>query len=495
MQTFGTFCSLLTIAPKGKPRGPFVLKPAQRMFAQDAVGWDIILKGRQMGFSSLALARDVYIATTQFDRSIVVLVQSDQDNRAVNNFTATIRSYLDDLRRVGVGFTLARDTAGEIVVNDTRSTIRVIPAGASPTSAAKSLRGLRVTDLHTSEMPFWDRAEETLLGALESVPPKHLGSTVLHESTPNGATGPFYEYCSLARSGASDLKFHFYPWFLDPDYAIPGPPLEPANEYERYIVETYKLSSDQLRFWRQKLEEKLGNLDAMLQEYPFDPDTCFLKSGRGFFDTERVRSMIASAVLPIHKDGDLRVWQWARPGYRYVIGADTAEGKLAGEKSRRNADSSVAVVYELGTGKHVATLRCQLVPWDFARELQKLSHTFNNATVAVERNNHGHAVIQALQQRFRCPLYYHHDGKAGWLTSEASRAPMLDGLDASMRREVWRSNDRELLSELGDFVINDRGKPEAAKGKHDDMVMAAAIGWAVATRPRQRRVLSNLGSY
>ena len=35
--------------------------------------------------------------------------------------------------------------------------------------------------------------------------------------------------------------------------------------------------------------------------------------------------------------------------------------------------------------------------------------------------------------------------------------------------------DPDILKEFKTFVINDRGKPEAAPGHHDDHVLAAAI--------------------
>ena len=48
-----------------------------------------------------------------------------------------------------------------------------------------------------------------------------------------------------------------------------------------------------------------------------------------------------------------------------------------------------------------------------------------------------------------------------------------------MAAELMEGNfdipDEEILSEMKVFVINDRGKPEAAPGHHDDHVLAAAI--------------------
>ncbi len=42
------------------------------------------------------------------------------------------------------------------------------------------------------------------------------------------------------------------------------------------------------------------------------------------------------------------------------------------------------------------------------------------------------------------------------------------------------------------FIVNERGRPEAANGKHDDLVMAAAMGWGVLACPTAFRSFSNL---
>ena len=36
------------------------------------------------------------------------------------------------------------------------------------------------------------------------------------------------------------------------------------------------------------------------------------------------------------------------------------------------------------------------------------------------------------------------------------------------------------------FIVNKHGKPEAQAGAHDDLVMAAAIGWHVVCLPVAR---------
>ncbi len=37
------------------------------------------------------------------------------------------------------------------------------------------------------------------------------------------------------------------------------------------------------------------------------------------------------------------------------------------------------------------------------------------------------------------------------------------------------------------FIVTDKGRPEAGPGAHDDLVMAAAIGWDVLRKPLSTR--------
>ena len=44
-----------------------------------------------------------------------------------------------------------------------------------------------------------------------------------------------------------------------------------------------------------------------------------------------------------------------------------------------------------------------------------------------------------------------------------------------VREEIEKINDRETLEEMLTFVRNEKGRPEAQDGTHDDLVMGLAI--------------------
>lgn len=64
-----------------------------------------------------------------------------------------------------------------------------------------------------------------------------------------------------------------------------------------------------------------------------------------------------------------------------------------------------------------------------------------------------------------------------------TRPVVLDALEDSHRRGLWKSPDRAVLAQCRTFIVTDTGKAEAARGENDDLVMAAAIGWAARAKP------------
>ena len=52
-----------------------------------------------------------------------------------------------------------------------------------------------------------------------------------------------------------------------------------------------------------------------------------------------------------------------------------------------------------------------------------------------------------------------------------------------MRENISLIHDEDTLCEMLTFVRNEKGRPEAEAGAHDDLIMALAIGYYI--RPQQ----------
>ena len=112
---------------------------------------------------------------------------------------------------------------------------------------------------------------------------------------------------------------------------------------------------------------------------------------------------------------------------------------------------------------------------------------FNYAMIAPETNFSSYPTMK-LQEYGYLNMYVRESvdtylrrtqKKFGFRTTSLTRPLILDNLVDIVREHIDLINDADLLREMLSFVRNDRGRPEAAEGAHDDCVMAAAIGYYV----------------
>lgn len=505
------FVALLEIIPKTPGAGPvaFIPNEVQLAYCKVRTARDIILKARQVGFTTIEQARDLWFFLTRPSASVKVVCQSSADNAALNGLSKRFNVMLASLRKRGWAISFASERTGRWQLSDAdgAAVLEVVGAGSSAMAAEKKGRSDTVHRLHITEVAFFEYAGKTLNALLECVPSAERGSEIVFESTPNGAGaddrgdmesasgGPyFFWWCQDARRGVSGFAFHFVSWMQDAGYRTAleeDEEVVPETDREQQIVDL-GATSEQLKWYRQKVATK--GQDHTDQEYASDPDTCFLVSGRQFFDKPRTTALItiAQGVKPIEDViitragavGRLKVWLPPDPTRRYVASGDTSEGT----GSNRGAGQ----VWEHVTGRHMATLLGQFKPAELARELERLGYRYNLATIAVERNNHGHACIQELERagvdadgtkKTRYPKIFHDtDRKAGWINHEVSRSGALTRLEQAHREGHWSTVDLDTLGEVRTFVVHKNGKAAAATGANDDLVITAAIAWEVLSR-------------
>jgi phage terminase large subunit len=79
------------------------------------------------------------------------------------------------------------------------------------------------------------------------------------------------------------------------------------------------------------------------------------------------------------------------------------------------------------------------------------------------------------------------ESKLGFRTDMVSRPLIIAELTEYVREHTELIQDRIVLREMLDFVRNDKGRPEAREGRHDDLVIAYAIAVHVRRYARQTR--------
>ena len=328
-------------------------------------------------------------------------------------------------------------------------------------------RGDTIHRLHISEAAFADH--DRLRSTLEAVP---LNGIITWETTPNGLGNHFYEDWIDENSTAANL---FFPWYMHDEYKISDITIDELTEDELKLKEKalklygVKITNEQIAFRRQK---KSDLKDLFIQEYPEDDQTCFLSSGNTVMDLALIKELKDKAKKPIEKLDDIEIYEKPNIKGLYVCGADVAEGV--------GGDYSTACMINARTREEVASVRGHFKPSEFAQVLNKMcKHFLVKKTVhpllAVERNNHGHAVLLALTEIEKYPHLYHaQDERVGWKTDKITRPIMINGFIDAIENRNFNFNSAELFKECLTFINND-GKLEAADGKHDDTIIAAAI--------------------
>ena len=474
--------SLLKVRDRDGRLRPLEANAAQRAFEAGRGRENIVLKARQMGLSTWVAGR-FFLRTIA--RPGTLTLQVAHTREAAEALLVIVQRMWEELPR-GLRrgpLRLERANTGQMVFGRIGSEIRV--ASAADVNAG---RGLSVQNLHCSEVSRWPRdAGATLAGLRAALAP---GGELVLESTPSGAYGAFYEAWQSGveprhrprRDSPGQIVRHFVPWWLEPAYVGPSVSREGWTAEERALAAAHDLTEAQIGF-RRGLERSYGSLRS--QEFAEDPETCFRATGTCCFEVDVLdrRILEAPAPMSVRRNGALRVWLPPVAGRQYLLAVDTAGGQADG-------DFAAVQVVEIGTGLQCAELQERLRPTELARVCAELGREYGLATIAVERNNHGSAVLAFLEAEQRYERVYTQQGQPGWLTTAASKPEVVARLSTLLAASPERFMSRWLLGECRSFRSDEHGRAGAAGGAHDDLVMAMAIAQAV-----RAEMLFNAGSH
>lgn len=378
----------------------------------------------------------------------------------------------------------------------------VFPDQHSEIFISLSIRSVGVHNLHVSEWCFTEDEElNATIGSLSAE------SNVSGESTANGVGNHGYETYQDAKKGLNGYKAHFFPWFVDPTYAFDtaGITVRWTDEEKRMADKAFKgwgvqITDGQI-LWRRRTKRTLRGMFA--QEYPEDDESAFLASGERFFDSKKVHALLTEAREwadtndPWQSSDDFIAWEPPQKDDVYVAGADTSEGV--------SGDYSVLKIINVTKRREAFTYRARVGVDVFYKVCHRWCSLYNNALLAVESNNHGHAVLLGLNETMRYSNLYKQTGttrdsidkfpkeKLGWDTNVNTKPMMLDHLKVAIEGDTsedehnfqpeFSVRDQIFLQECLTFRES-HGKLTAEEGKHDDVVMATAIAFQMYLKAR-----------
>lgn len=421
-----------------KGRLPFNTYP----FQDDCVNaflenrFNIILKSRQLGLSTVTAAFSVWFSLFNRDKNVLVIATKLD---VAMNFIKKVMVVLNNLPPwFSSVFKIAGETKKSVTLNN-GSSITAVPT--SEDAGRSEALSLLIVDEAAIIRDF-----EEVWGAI--YPTISTGGRAILLSTPKGASGQFYELWQQAVNQENDFNPITLPWNVHPEH-------------------------DEAWF---KKETRGFSPRKVAQEFLCD----FNASGETFLQVEDLDELRQMVKEPIEKTGpDRGLWIWERPqvGSRYFITADVSRGNAE--------DYSTFHVLKDGANEVVAEYCGKMPPDELGAYLFEIAQSYNNALVCPENNTFGYSTIRTLSVLGYKNLYY--EGKrpgyiptdprevAGFSTQKNSREKILANLEKMIRNKAIRIYSNRTYLEFKTFIwVGPRAR--AQEGKHDDLIMSLAIG-------------------
>jgi hypothetical protein len=540
LQKFYKFCSELKIETKeeglkkmGNLLGTqtYVMEEIQKGLDED-VHFFVILKGRQLGITTISLALDLYWQFTHPGWQ-GTLVSDTEENRDM--FRSTLAMYIEGLPKE-YKIPLVAHNRNQMVLKN-RSRIFYQIAG----NKSRLGQGKAITYLHATETASWGN-EEGLASLIASLAEKNPERLYMFESTAQGFN-MFHDMYKTAKSARTQRAI-FCGWWrnefysVDPDsnlYKVywDGKLSGEEKEWVKDIKKLYgvEINSRQMAWWRWKLHEGIKDESLMYQEFPPTEDYAFVMTGTSFFSNSRCTDAAKAAkkeqpdhfryvfgqlfqdtqVIPsTERLGTLKIWEEPIDTAYYVIGADPAYG------SSDWADRFCIQVFRCyadGLDQVAEFATNEMNTYQFAWVIAHLAGAYKNSTLNLEVNGPGQAVINEIRNLKRIAvstggalghglldvlgsmtnyIWRRNDtlgglsNSIGYLTTSNSKERMLQYMKDSFEREMMTIKSMDTLEEMKTIVREDGfiGAPGRAK---DDRVIACAlatVAWAEQVQPR-----------
>jgi len=461
----------LRIRTKDMEIVPFLYNAMQRHYDIRRTPRDLILKARQLGFSTKIQGEEA--RATMFNTASSLTIADTMDNtrklRMIYNrfYEKWPEQYLP-LRPPR-----AQDSAVTVTYPHTDSESWIMTAGSKSAGKAATY-----SHIHFSELAFYPDATSVFGSTLQAATPE---ARVVIESTPNGAQGLFYDLCMRALDGDTAWRLHFYPWWWAKEYRTPLDVGEELRYTEdevaliHYAADSgFHLTPEQIK-WRRGKQEDLPH--TFLQEYPEDPKTCFLLSGGSYFGDLSGKFTAEFLDHPL-------------TGHVCDAGIDWGQAQ----------DWTVVSIIDRHTRQQVAILRMRRLPWKVMRtRILDALYFWGVRNCMIEINSIGGVNFEVLQDE----VAKRNEGREDFpglqlipfTTGRYTKPAMVQSLYQALHNGPLRllsvekgqpSEQQQREFQAFQATQNPQTmewKYEAAAGEHDDCVIATGLSWLASIQP------------
>ncbi len=511
----------------------FTLNDVQTDYHFKRTKRNVILKGRQQGFSTYELAM-LFCVAILFSGRNIRLVPHDPD--AEEEFWSRLNVMYDHLLNRLKPTTKYRSKERFEFHDLSKGVSNSIITSLNPRPGQENkLRSQTITDAEITELPYWAGDQEKVFTALMSAAEK---GAITIESTAGGKE-KFHFYYQQGKKKKGGWTSFFYEWFwlrenrivgsrfakLNDEFVLLEPQesildickfgeltdderLENRKNFDERVVTKKEIEVcsqilahlKKLKYvnraeqnchiwevaeylaWRRLKIEEFGGADKargekiFLVEHPENDIDCFEGSAR---------TVISPSYLKVTCEPQPE----AIAGRDYLIGVDTSLGTESG-------DYSAIEVIDLQTGRQVHSEKLKISPDLLAFRLVEISDIYNFALIAVERNNTGIATLKKLAELVEPERIYTEltvgqtraveDGKKtyeeamdeaelGIATTTANKSLFAIYLEREIRTGEIGLSSQEWCDEAQNVVWKNGKEWGAMQGFHDDKFTALAI--------------------
>jgi hypothetical protein len=438
----------------------FKLYEYQKECVLDMLAHDknIINKARQLGFSTLMAAFVTWLILFHNDK-FVLIISTKKD--VAKNLLKKVKVILKNIPDWMYLADIATNQAHTLELSN-GSWVKAI--GRTDDAGRSESLSLLVID----EAAHIKGMEELWKGASSTVA---TGGKIVILSTPKGVGNFFHHYCKEAKSGENGYKYSEVFWWQNP-------------EYSKELETDENVPGGKTSPWFRSFTAGWSH-----QEIAQELLTSFAETGDTYFEVKTIEMQNSFTQEPIKKIrtkffSDNAFWIWAEAviGMKYLIMCDIASGT--------GKDFSTAIVLEQESMEQAAEVKVKVAPDVFGKFLvEELGPLYNGAPIIIENNNWGIATAMTLRDsNYKNVVYLNKDNKLidkwqaaydnilpGFCTNMKNRQIILSKLEEYVRKGFIKIRSKRMLNEMDTFLWIS-GKPQAASGRNDDLIMALAIG-------------------
>ena len=402
--------------------------------------FNIILKARQLGISTITAAYCVWMMLFHRDKNVLVMATKFG---TASNLVKKVKAMMKNLPPWIRISNIKVDNRSSFELQNGSQIKATSTSGDAGRSEALSLLVIDEAAHVEGLDGLWTGLYPTL----------STGGRCIALSTPNGVGNWFHKTYVDAENMENDFHTINLPWDVHPE-----------RDQQWFEKETKNMSRRQIA---QELECNFNTSgDTVIH-----PD-----------DLSWLQQTIKEPAYRVGHDRNFWIWEKYNENFSYLMVADVARGD--------GSDSSTFHIIKLETMEVVAEYQGKPSLDLYSNILYQSGHEYGKCLLVVENNGIGISILEKLIDLGYPNLYYSIKGThefidsiqgeansralPGFTTSTKTRPLIVAKLEEFIRNGLITLYSSRLFHELKTFIWHN-GKPQAMRSYHDDLVMSLAI--------------------